>query len=255
MKTLAILSTATALLSLSASAANFMLVTAQGTGDGYHSFLTTNFPDSTISTGTFDVHTDQATINAVAAADLIIISRNTNSSDYSSSATERQFWNSISKPLILSSNYIARGGGSAGDARLGWINSGSRADGQSTVGSETTLTTEGASYFGLMAGTNDLLGGSGVDASAPTGTGLGGGTLLGSVNGNITIANWASGSNAANGDTFGGDRLYFAAPGSASFSSTGTTALTGAINNLIPEPSTSLLAATALGMAALRRRR
>jgi len=51
---------------------------------------------------------DDAKIEALNAADLIIVSRNSNSGDYASDATEVTQWNSITTPIILEAMHIVR---------------------------------------------------------------------------------------------------------------------------------------------------
>ncbi len=52
---------------------------------------------------------DADKIAALNAADLVIISRNSNSGDYAGDATQRAQWNSITAPMILLSPYFSRG--------------------------------------------------------------------------------------------------------------------------------------------------
>ena len=58
---------------------------------------------------------DDDKIAALNAADLIIISRNSNSGDFASDATEITQWNSITTPIILQAMHIAR------NSRLLWV--------------------------------------------------------------------------------------------------------------------------------------
>jgi len=51
---------------------------------------------------------DDAKIEALNAADLIIVSRNSNSGDYASDATEVTRWNSITTPIMLQAMHIVR---------------------------------------------------------------------------------------------------------------------------------------------------
>ena len=59
---------------------------------------------------------DDDKIAAFEAADLIIVSRNSNSGDYASDATEITQWSSITTPLILQAMHIAR------SSRWLWVN-------------------------------------------------------------------------------------------------------------------------------------
>jgi hypothetical protein len=60
---------------------------------------------------------DDTKIAALNAAGLIIVSRNSNSGDYASDATEVTQWNSITAPLMLQAMHIAR------NSRWLWVNS------------------------------------------------------------------------------------------------------------------------------------
>ena len=51
---------------------------------------------------------DDSKIEALNAADLIIVSRNSDSASYANDATEISQWNSITTPLMLQNIYIAR---------------------------------------------------------------------------------------------------------------------------------------------------
>jgi hypothetical protein len=58
---------------------------------------------------------DDAKIAAMNAADLVVVSRDTNSGDYNNDATERANWNGLTVPLIQTSTYLIR------DSRWQWI--------------------------------------------------------------------------------------------------------------------------------------
>lgn len=242
---------AVASLALPASAANFMIVTQLGGADPYQTALAAEFPGSTFSTGLFLDHTDAATTAAVAAADVIIFSRDTNSVEYAGSPAERLYWNGVATPIIQSNFLIPR------SSRWGWA-SDVHTTSATPNGSETTLTAAGASYFGLGAGTQDFFNdGANYGTTTPTLT-FGDGVLLGTatIGSSVSIVSWNQGDEAANGDIFGGNRLYFAASNSVSFTAGGQDALASAVNMLlIPEPGTALLGALGIGLATLRRRR
>lgn len=63
------------------------------------------------------VELDPNKIDALNAADLVIVSRSTNSGNYASDATEITQWNSVTAPLIQMSAYIVR------SSRWKWVNS------------------------------------------------------------------------------------------------------------------------------------
>lgn len=241
-----------------ASALNFMIVTDEAdptTTEAFYTFLNSTYAGSTFSTGQFTDHTATATTNAIAAADIIIVTRNTNSGNYATSDAEVTFWNeTVSKPIILATDFIARNS----PVRWGW--------GSSTVGvngGDTLVTAAGASFFGVSAGSNNFFTEGQITLnSANT---FGEGTILATnTSGAAQSVYWAAGEEAANGDIFGGERLFFGAGGvqpvtnqhSFTLTASGTTALTNAINTLIPEPAAwSLLAGlAALGIVGSRRR-
>src|SRR4030042_2575683 len=62
---------------------------------------------------------DAARLAQLEAADLVIVSRTTNSGNYAADATEVTQWNSVTKPLLLLTGYLAR------NNRWLWINSSS----------------------------------------------------------------------------------------------------------------------------------
>jgi hypothetical protein len=65
---------------------------------------------------------DAAKIARLNAADLVIVSRATDSGGYATDAAEIAQWNSVTTPLILLNVYIARGG-TGSNFRWRWANS------------------------------------------------------------------------------------------------------------------------------------
>ena len=65
---------------------------------------------------------DAAKIARLNAADLVIVSRATDSGGYATDAAEIAQWNSVTTPLILLNVYIARGG-TGSNFRCRWANS------------------------------------------------------------------------------------------------------------------------------------
>ncbi|MGE9268783.1 MAG: hypothetical protein ACQKBY_11875, partial [Verrucomicrobiales bacterium] len=70
----------------------------------------------TVSGGNQEYTTlDASKIATLNAADLVIVSRNTNSGDYANNATEIAQWDAIATPLLLGNAYLAR------NNRWGWM--------------------------------------------------------------------------------------------------------------------------------------
>ncbi|MBP8303427.1 MAG: discoidin domain-containing protein [Phycisphaerae bacterium] len=135
---------------------------------------------------------DATNLAALEAADLIIVSRTTNSGNYATDAAEVTQWNSIETPLILFAAYTAR------SSRWLWINSAATTE----YAAETMLEVVQADhpvFRGLSPANNqiDVIDGA-VNAgqcSFITGTDVGNGTLIArrADNGNIWIAEWEAG--------------------------------------------------------------
>lgn len=208
-------------------------------------------------------------------ADIFVIGRSLGSGDYSNGATDG--YNGIAIPFINFTSYTARQDGN----RLGWHASGAT-NGTSVLGSETTITSAGASMFGLAEGAYNLISAVSDADSAFNGlaggntTEYGGGKVLATVGSDTLAAYWETG--AAPGSptdagvaTFAGPRLLFnldndpnagndGANDLANLTADGFGALRSSIAfatplSAIPEPSTSLLGLAALGVFGLRRRR
>jgi hypothetical protein len=201
------------------------------------------------------------------AADLVIVSRQTNSANYDN---EPFFWNGLETPVILHSAYLARGGSSS--PRWRWLNG--NADDESGI---TQIDVHDASdpiYDGvnIVNGRVTLFGSSqGVSLTRATDAGLG--SLVASQVGGIDgafIGRW-KGDEAAffsgGPQAPGGERIWFAFPslGSTANSSVffdtatedGKLMLQNALTSMlpIPEPAAVGLAALVGGGALLRRRR
>ncbi|MBE0535974.1 MAG: LamG domain-containing protein [Phycisphaerae bacterium] len=174
--------------------------------------FTVEYPKgATAGTGYFQT-LDAAKLAQLAAADLIIMSRDVSSGNYANDDTERAQWGGITTPLILMSQYLAR----SGNGR--WFN--------------TTAITARAAYFQLRAVNpadplfDDVL----LDANKDTvwhdvnvwpghssfinTTDAGNGRVLAvrPDNGNILIAEWDAGKpfyNATPNVMVGGPRMLF----------------------------------------------
>lgn len=243
-----------ALLIAQVDAAHIMLVTQDGSDDSWVTALTAALPGSTFDTGLFQDFSATATTDAIAAADLIVFSRDTNSADYSNQAGEAAFWNGLAKPIVLSNYLILR------SSRQGWTNGSSTAAGVS-AGDETSLTVAGASYFGTTSGPQNFLQGINPNVTDSS-MNFGDGTILATNNTHPSIVSWSAGDMNGSGGTFGGDRLYLATANtdltpsvSYVFSPDGEDAIKVAVTNLIPEPSSAVLLGLGAFALSLRRRR
>jgi hypothetical protein len=149
--------------------------------------------------------------------------------------------------MILSSNLIAR------SSRLGWVSGDIGA--ASATGSETTLTTAGAAYLGLGAAADyDLFtsGPASITAGAQT---YGDGIVYGTIAGGRSVIHWGAGDASANGDVFGGERLFFGTDNSFVLSATGATAIDNVLTTMIPEPSSYTLLGSLLALCAVAMKR
>ncbi len=133
---------------------------------------------------------DAAKIDALNAADLIVISRSTNSGDYATDATEVSQWNGVTTPIILMTAYIAR------SSRWLWVNS-------TTINNlvEPTmdvLVPEHPIFTGVDLGASNQV--TLVEGTTGTGqtsfigsTDVGSGTVLVSTGANTCIGEWPAG--------------------------------------------------------------
>ncbi|MDF1739372.1 MAG: autotransporter-associated beta strand repeat-containing protein, partial [Verrucomicrobiales bacterium] len=122
---------------------NVILVTDNAVSDqDTIDFLTSQF-GANVTTGTFNALTfaDQALL---ASADLVIVSRTTNSGNYDNGGgdladgeAEVAFWEDLETPTILMSSFIAR------NSRWDWVDTGGLVNSASAAGAETTLTPAG----------------------------------------------------------------------------------------------------------------
>ena len=182
---------------------------------------------------------DATKIATLEAADLIIVSRTSNSGNYATDATEVTQWNSVTTPLILQTAYIVRSN------RWQWMNT----EGVTELAAETMLQVADDTHpmftgVSLTNGQLDLIDAAvnSGQASASTYAEVGNGTLIATRadNGNVWIAEWAPGTTFYSGTTqvAAGKRMYFGAAGGGG----GQTA--GAMN-FTPEGQTVWLNAVA----------
>jgi hypothetical protein len=109
---------ALACLATSSQAANIILVTDfEGTTDVPFVNHLTNAGHSVTATNQRYRTLDTIKIAELNAADLVIISRNTNSGDYATDAAEVASWDAITTTVWLGSGFIAR------NSRWNWVDS------------------------------------------------------------------------------------------------------------------------------------
>jgi hypothetical protein len=149
---------------------------------------------------------DDNKIEALNAVDLIIVSRNSNSGDYATDATEITQWNSITTPIMLQSMHIAR------SSRWLWVNT-------------TTLPNVSNASIDIIEAGHPIFAGIPDGAQLQDGdvgpttfvgiSDMGNGTLLAQVEGSgeAWIAEWETGVEfyPGAGQFAGGPRLIFCA--------------------------------------------
>jgi len=136
---------------------------------------------------------DDDKIAALNAADLVIVSRNTNSGDYDDGEAPTQ-WNSITTPIILSSTYIAR------SSRWGWV------DSTSIINIAPTVMEFPDGL--VVTGINETVGPSSFIEAVPDN-----GVVLATGDGLPFIIEWEAGVEyySGSGQTSGGPRMFFVA--------------------------------------------
>jgi hypothetical protein len=228
----------------------------------------------TVTTGTYSALDTNATqVAELNAADLVIVSRNGNSGDYASNATEVAAWDAITTPLLLGNGFVARAN------RWNWVGPNLAPDMQENYGFDISAPTGTLSIHPFFAGalTNEdhLNGGvgsppiSGLEKYRPStstdipngGTALGDGVVIGVRNNasfqNVYLASWAEGELTGSGNLLGCKRVFYALPETfASFQPAGITILDNVVGSLlVPEPATYLTVIPALmGLIYLKRR-
>ncbi|MGB2865644.1 MAG: hypothetical protein WBC05_20100 [Sedimentisphaerales bacterium] len=147
---------------------------------------------------------DDDKIAVMEAADLIIISRNSNSGDFANDATEIAQWNSITTPILNCSTHTIR------SSRLLWLNTTSLA---SLSGSAISITAPAHPIFAGIPDQSVILDDPVGPSSFPSILDVGNGTLLAQVDGTDAawIAEWETGVEfySGAGQFAGGQRMLF----------------------------------------------
>jgi len=151
---------------------------------------------------------DDDKIAALNDADLIIISRNSNSGDYDDDATEISQWNSITTPIIQSSTHLIR------SSRWLWFNTTTLPNLSDVVVDISVPSHPIFEGVSSPVQINDGVVGPSTFADI-SGVGAGNGTLLANVTGGEVawIVEWEEGVEyyPGSGQTAGGPRMFFAA--------------------------------------------
>jgi hypothetical protein len=143
---------------------------------------------------------DAAHLATLEAADLVIVSRTTNSGNYATDATEVTQWNSVTKPLILMTGYLAR------SSRWLWVNSTGLTD-PMTEAMMTVVKADHPVFAGVKLTSDqvDVIDGAvdGGQMAFLTATDAGNGTVLAkrADNNAVWIAEWAAGTAFYSGST------------------------------------------------------
>ena len=149
---------------------------------------------------------DDDKLAVMEAADLIIISRNSNSGDFANDATEIAQWNSITTPILNCSTHTIR------SSRLLWLNTTALA---SLSGSAISIIESGHPIFAGIPDKSVLLDDTVGPSSFPSTLDVGNGTLLAQVDGTDAawIAEWETGAEfySGAGQFAGGPRMLFCA--------------------------------------------
>jgi regulation of enolase protein 1 (concanavalin A-like superfamily) len=156
---------------------------------------------------------DATKIATLNAADLIIVSRDTDSGNYASNATEIAQWNGITAPILLQVAHIAR------NSRWKWLNTTSYADVQPAL--EAVLLTHPI-FAGVPLGANNQVAILTTNCSIISSTDVGNGTLIAkrADNGGAWIVEWKQGVEfyAGSVEKAGGKRLLFSGGGTVGVS-------------------------------------
>ncbi|MEJ6635891.1 MAG: PEP-CTERM sorting domain-containing protein [Akkermansiaceae bacterium] len=265
MKTSLIVLSSVVCFTATASAANIVLVTDfEATTDVPLINFLTNAGHVVTATNQRYRSLDATKIAELDAADLVFVSRSTDSTSYANNAAEVAQWDSVSSPILLGSAFLIR------DSRWQWVNSSSLG----SYGGDITAPTVGAAshpiYDGLTPSSGSgfvpgnskyLFTTSGVDVETGGANLAGTGTLIGVRNNAsfqyVLAAEFAAGSTTGSGNTLAGDRFFLTQPVTFSnHNANGLLMLENTVDYLtVPEPSSvTMLLLGAAGFFSRRRK-
>jgi hypothetical protein len=175
---------------------------------------------------------DAAKLSELDAADLVIISRNTDSAQYTNGAETAQ-WNAVKASMLSLSAYMVRSN------RWGWVN----ATTQVTADAMMEVTVPGHPVFkGITLPANNQVDAvtSSIDGFAVV-TSAGSGTLLArrADNGQLWIVEWPAASDfySGSGRTAGGKRIYVAAASTMNLTTEGQAVFLNTVKYLLGAPT------------------
>jgi hypothetical protein len=198
---------------------------------------------------------DDGKIAALNAADLIIISRNTDSGSYDNGDAVAQ-WNSVTTPIMMQVMHIAR------SSRWRWLDTTNTND---TVQTMLAVQPDHPVFEGVTLDAENQVSALLSTASLTTHTDPGNGTLIAqrADNAGVWIVEWAVGQEfyEGSGQIAGGPRMLLASGGTGgnmdglyNLTPDGEAVFLNAVAYMIPEPATVCLLGLG-GLALLRRRR
>ncbi|QDU56640.1 PEP-CTERM sorting domain-containing protein [Aeoliella mucimassa] len=254
-------------ISRSTVAGTIVLATQDAARDGDLIAHLQNTLGHTVTTAAYDsLDTIASDVDALNQADLVIVSRNTNSGNYASNPEEVAAWDSVQVPVILGNGWITR------NSRWSYVDTGNMQEDYAFDISAPPGTTEVHPYFaGVPTHDDHLDGGPGsppisglskynpsADSDLPDGGSvMGDGIAIGVRNNvdfqNVFIASWQAGQMTGSGNVLGGDRVYFAMPQDFSaYRTSGVAILDNIVGSFVapvPEPGSIVL--LSLGCCAL----
>ncbi|QDU56638.1 PEP-CTERM sorting domain-containing protein [Aeoliella mucimassa] len=204
-------------------AANFVVVTSESARDQPLVDYLQNYLGHSVTVGAYaELDVTQSDVDALNAADMVIITRNTNSGNYATNATEVAAWDSLTVPVLLGNSYISR------TSRWMWVDTDAiQVDYNGDISDPIGTTETHPLFSNLDVDMGDLISSppiSGIakydwtsSADIPDGTTLlGSGEIIGVRNNpttpNIIIASYEAGSVTGSGNTLGGNRYFYALP-------------------------------------------
>ncbi len=220
----------------------------------------------TVATGGYaTIESNPADVATLNAADLVIVTRNTNSGNYADGTLEVAAWDSLTTPVVLGNAYIAR------NNRWSYVNTDLiQVDYGNDLSAPPGTATVHPLFSGLIGNTIADPAISGLEkysfsssSDIPDGgTVMGDGMTIAVRNNinfqNVIVASWEAGGTTGSGNTLGDARYFYALPEDFSnFTSNGVQLLDNIVGAAlgVPEPTVPVLGLPLLLGAVARRRR